>query len=209
MVPPLVQAFKPDVLVTQLGIDTHVLDPITHLRLTVQGYTQAVRELAALSPGRWLALGGGGYDIGAVMRAWTRAYGVMLGHEWPDSAPPAFAASHGVDRFDDPPQAPLPPEGGRPCPQLRPGKRRRDPPRGVPAARAVAVGVRLERSDKRRGAANLAAPLCYASILAPVPLSEEALDLSELTLHRVVGIGVRRVRAGAAFGGAARLLVHR
>ena len=110
IVPPLVQAFKPDVLVTQLGIDTHVLDPITHLRLTVQGYTQVVRELAALSPGRWLALGGGGYDIGAVMRAWTRAYGVMLGHEWPESAPPGFAASHGVARFDDEDQSPLPAE---------------------------------------------------------------------------------------------------
>ena len=110
VVPPLVQTFQPDVLVTQLGIDTHVLDPITHLRLTVQGYTQVVRELAALSPGRWLALGGGGYDIGAVMRAWTRAYGVMLGHEWPETAPAAFAASHGVERFDDPEQAPLPQE---------------------------------------------------------------------------------------------------
>ena len=110
VVPPMVQAFKPDVLVTQLGIDTHVLDPITHLRLTVQGYTQVVRELAALSPGRWLALGGGGYDIGAVMRAWTRAYGVMLGHEWPDSAPPEFAQTHGVDRLDDEEQSPLPTE---------------------------------------------------------------------------------------------------
>ncbi len=110
VVPPLVTAFKPDVLVTQLGIDTHVLDPITHLRLTVQGYTQVVRELADLSPGRWLALGGGGYDIGAVMRAWTRAYGVMLGHDWPETAPPEFAASHGVDRFDDPEQSPLPAE---------------------------------------------------------------------------------------------------
>lgn len=110
VVPPLVQAFKPDVLVTQLGIDTHVLDPITHLRLTVQGYTQVVRELAALSPGRWLALGGGGYDIGAVMRAWTRAYGVMLGHEWPESAPPEFASRFGVERFDDEEQPPLPAE---------------------------------------------------------------------------------------------------
>lgn len=110
VVPPLVQAFRPDVLVTQLGIDTHVLDPITHIRLTVQGYTQVVRELAALSPGRWLALGGGGYDIGAVMRAWTQAYGVMLGIEWPESAPAEFGARYGVERFDDEEQGPLPPE---------------------------------------------------------------------------------------------------
>ena len=105
---PLVRSFRPDVLVTQLGIDTHVLDPITHVRLTVQGYTQVVRELAALSPGRWLALGGGGYDVGAVMRAWARAYGVMLGHEWPEAAPPEFAVTHGVVRFDDPEPPPLP-----------------------------------------------------------------------------------------------------
>ncbi len=110
VVPPLVTAFKPDVLVTQLGIDTHVLDPITHLRLTVQGYTRVVEELAQLSPGKWLALGGGGYNISAVMRAWTRAYGVMLGHQWPEAAPESFASDYDVSRLDDPEQQPLPPD---------------------------------------------------------------------------------------------------
>ena len=110
VVPPLVTAFKPDVLVTQLGIDTHVLDPITHLRLTVQGYTRVVEELAQLSPGKWLALGGGGYNISAVIRAWTRAYGVMLGHQWPEAGPEAFRANYDVDRLDDPEQPPLPPD---------------------------------------------------------------------------------------------------
>jgi len=110
VVPPLVTAFKPDVLVTQLGIDTHVLDPITHLRLTVQGYTRVVEELAQLSPGKWLALGGGGYNMSAVMRAWTKAYGVMLGHQWPEAAPESFASDYDVSRLDDPEQQPLPPD---------------------------------------------------------------------------------------------------
>jgi acetoin utilization protein AcuC len=110
VVPPLVTAFKPDVLVTQLGIDTHVLDPITHLRLTVQGYTRAVQELSQLSPGKWLALGGGGYNIGAVMRAWTRAYGVMLEHEWPQELPQSFRSEYGLDRLDDPEPPPLSPD---------------------------------------------------------------------------------------------------
>ncbi len=110
VVPPLVTAFKPDVLVTQLGIDTHVLDPITHLRLTVQGYTRVVQELAQLSPGKWLALGGGGYNIGAVMRAWTRAYGVMLEHEWPQELPQSFRSEYDLDRLDDPEPPPLSPD---------------------------------------------------------------------------------------------------
>ena len=110
VVPPLVSAFKPDILVTQLGIDTHVLDPITHLRLTVQGYTRVVQEFARLSPGKWLVLGGGGYNIGAVMRGWARAYGVMLDHEWPHDFPEIFQKRYGFEQLDDPEQLPLPPE---------------------------------------------------------------------------------------------------
>lgn len=109
VVPPLVTAFKPDILVTQLGIDTHVLDPITHLRLTVQGFTSVVKEFAQLSPGKWLALGGGGYNVGAVMRGWTRAYGVMLDHEWPHGFSHAFRKQNDLEQLDDPEQPPLPP----------------------------------------------------------------------------------------------------
>ncbi len=91
IVPPLIRAFAPDVLVTQLGIDSYHSDPITHLQLTSRGYEEIVREFAKLGL-PWLALGGGGYDIGAVARCWTLAYGVMLGVEWPDTIP-APAAS--------------------------------------------------------------------------------------------------------------------
>ena len=65
ILPPLVEAFKPDVLVGQLGIDSYQTDPLTHLMLTSQGYTQAVRELANLGL-PWVAMGGGGYDQAAV-----------------------------------------------------------------------------------------------------------------------------------------------
>ena len=102
VVPPLVQAFRPDVLVTQLGIDTHHMDPITHLQLTVQGYAQLVRELGALSPGRWLALGGGGYHISAVIRGWAMAYGAMLEHDWPDRVPAAVQERYGIAELQDP-----------------------------------------------------------------------------------------------------------
>ena len=48
IVPPLLRAFAPDVLVTQLGIDSYHSDPLTHLQVTTRGYEAAVRSLADL-----------------------------------------------------------------------------------------------------------------------------------------------------------------
>lgn len=100
VVPPLLRAFAPDVLVTQLGIDSYHSDPLTHLQVTSRGYVAAVRALAGLAV-PWLALGGGGYDIGAVARCWTLAYGVMLAVDWPDRIPAGFAQEHGIEHLRD------------------------------------------------------------------------------------------------------------
>ena len=100
VVPPLLRAFAPDALVTQLGIDSYHSDPLTHLQVTTRGYVEAVREFAKLDI-PWLALGGGGYDLMAVARAWTLAYGVMLDVEWPDRIPENFAQQHGVSQLRD------------------------------------------------------------------------------------------------------------
>jgi acetoin utilization protein AcuC len=100
VVPPLVEAFKPDVLVTQLGIDSYYNDPLAHVLLTSRGYVEAVREFAGMGL-PWLATGGGGYDVGAVARCWTMAYGVMLGVEWPDEIPAQLVETYGYDRLRD------------------------------------------------------------------------------------------------------------
>jgi len=100
VVPPLLEAFRPDFLVTQLGLDTHYLDPITHIALTVQGFAQVVRELSQLAP-QWLALGGGGYDIGAVARGWTLAYGVMSNQTFPDHIPDSYREKYGLTQLSD------------------------------------------------------------------------------------------------------------
>ena len=76
VVQPLVRAFAPDVLVTQHGCDSHFLDPLAHLAVSVdaQRVVQAMlHELAhASSDGRWVALGGGGYEIvDVVPRSWA------------------------------------------------------------------------------------------------------------------------------------------
>lgn len=100
IVPPLIKAFKPDVLVTQLGCDTYYMDPLTDFMLTTEGYTTLIKELGKLST-RWVALGGGGYDMDAVIRLWTLAYGVMLEREWPDEIPADFREKYGIKRLRD------------------------------------------------------------------------------------------------------------
>lgn len=100
VVPPLIRAFAPDVLVTQLGIDSYHSDPLTHLQLTTTGFVAVLHEFSALGL-PWLALGGGGYDLMAVARAWTLAYGVMLGVDWPDTLPTTFSLEHGAGRLRD------------------------------------------------------------------------------------------------------------
>lgn len=98
--PPLVKAFQPDVLVTQLGADAHYLDPLSHLCLTSHAYIEIIKTLRQLCP-RWLALGGGGYDLATVARLWTLAYGLMLGVELPDEVPSAFRQRYGIECLRD------------------------------------------------------------------------------------------------------------
>ena len=97
---PLVKAFNPDVLVSQLGIDTHFNDPITHLRLSSRAFTKAVSSLAGLGM-PWIALGGGGYDVQAVARCWTLAYGEMGNKAWPNSIPTSYSDIHGQTELRD------------------------------------------------------------------------------------------------------------
>lgn len=86
VVPPFINAFKPDVIVTQLGVDTFATDPITHLNLTTRGFEAMLIELRGMSKSAgigWLALGGGGYDIENVRRAWALAWAVISDQKVP------------------------------------------------------------------------------------------------------------------------------
>lgn len=85
VVPAVVRAFEPQLLVTQHGCDSHVLDPLTHLRVSVDAQrvvAERLHELAhATTDGRWLALGGGGYAvIEVVPRAWAHLIGIAAHH---------------------------------------------------------------------------------------------------------------------------------
>ena len=80
VVPPLLERFDPQLLVTQHGCDSHALDPLAHLELSVDGQRAtyaALHDLAhRYAGGRWVALGGGGYALVQVVpRAWAHLVG--------------------------------------------------------------------------------------------------------------------------------------
>jgi acetoin utilization protein AcuC len=97
VVPPLVRAWGPDVLVTQLGCDTHHTDPLAHLALSTIAYRTSagiLHELAhSAAGGRWVATGGGGYQWARVVpRAWTIYFAEMSEREVPDRVPDQWLA---------------------------------------------------------------------------------------------------------------------
>ncbi|MBP3038902.1 acetoin utilization protein AcuC [Bacillaceae bacterium Marseille-Q3522] len=86
--------FKPDVILTQNGADAHYFDPLSHLSGTMQLYREIPRlahELAhQYCEGRWIAVGGGGYDIWRVVpRAWSMIWLEMCDITQPSGALPA------------------------------------------------------------------------------------------------------------------------
>ncbi|MDJ1133855.1 acetoin utilization protein AcuC [Streptomyces iconiensis] len=84
VVPELLAAFRPEVLVTQHGADTHVEDPLAHLAVSVDAQRVAAESAHAWAhahaEGRWLALGGGGYAVVEVVpRTWTHLVAIAAG----------------------------------------------------------------------------------------------------------------------------------
>jgi acetoin utilization protein AcuC len=91
-VPEAVRRFAPDYLVTQHGCDTHALDPLAHLLLTVDGQRLAHEKLHSLAhevcEGRWLACGGGGYELVQVVpRTWTHLLAIATGEPLDPATP--------------------------------------------------------------------------------------------------------------------------
>ncbi len=89
IVPPLIHAFHPDLVVTQLGVDTFCNDPLTKLNLSIHCFEKVIRRVKEIAP-RWVALGGGGYDISNVARAWTLAWALMNDVELKDELPEPY-----------------------------------------------------------------------------------------------------------------------
>jgi len=124
VLPALAERFQPEVIVSQHGADAHAFDPLAHLNVTTTAMGRAARlvdELAhRYAGGRWLATGGGGYDVYRVVpRAWAHVWLAASHAPVPEATPESWRErwAHEAERFgqspmpatfDDPPNAGLP-----------------------------------------------------------------------------------------------------
>jgi acetoin utilization protein AcuC len=92
VVPEVLRAFGPDLILSQNGCDAHALDPLTHLSATTRLYEHVPNRMHDLAhefcQGRWVATGGGGYDIWRVVpRAWTALWAAVSHQQLPEKVP--------------------------------------------------------------------------------------------------------------------------
>ncbi len=98
VVPSLIEKFRPDIVVAQLGVDSFRTDPLAHLNYTTNGFCEVVRKMKEFSP-KWITLGGGGYEITNVAKAWTLAWAIMNNVDLPDELPKAFLEQYPLEGF--------------------------------------------------------------------------------------------------------------
>ncbi|MHA2142667.1 MAG: acetoin utilization protein AcuC [Candidatus Thorarchaeota archaeon] len=91
---PLFDAYEPDLLITQLGVDAHFLDPLAQLSYSTSGYEYVLSKLNELAEKKckigWLAVGGGGYHPVNVARLWSLFLSSMLNKQVPTRMPDSF-----------------------------------------------------------------------------------------------------------------------
>jgi acetoin utilization protein AcuC len=75
---PLIKAYKPDVIVLELGMDALAGDPLVHLGLTNNTYVEIINELLSFNK-PILATGGGGYDVEKTVRGWALSWKTLSG----------------------------------------------------------------------------------------------------------------------------------
>jgi acetoin utilization protein AcuC len=96
VIAPAVIDFAPDVIVTQDGVDPHHQDPLAHLQVRMATFPTLWRVLHRLADdaagGRWIALGGGGYNVDVLPRAWALLFAEMTGVPLRDEIPPDWLA---------------------------------------------------------------------------------------------------------------------
>ncbi|MFW9800964.1 MAG: acetoin utilization protein AcuC, partial [Candidatus Thorarchaeota archaeon] len=94
VVAPLFKSFQPNLLVTQLGVDGHFMDPLAYLGYTTYGYESTLQKLKKLADDicdiGWLAVGGGGYHPVNVARLWSLFLAIILGKDVPKEIPESF-----------------------------------------------------------------------------------------------------------------------
>jgi len=96
VIAPAVRRFRPDVVVSMMGVDPHHADPMAHLQVTTAAFPALYRILSDMAfdacQGRWVVLTGGGYNIDLLARLWAYQLSTMLGVTLPEAIPEPWLA---------------------------------------------------------------------------------------------------------------------
>lgn len=173
VLPPLAERFRPDLIVSQHGCDTHVRDHLADLALTTASFEVQAAMLHRLAhehcAGRWLATGGGGYDVfGVVPRAWSLLWAEMAGRAVPERLPAGWLA-----RWQPRDHQPLP-------------ERFRDPAEAAPSGPAVAEAARRNERTVER-VRRLVVPQAFRLAYTPPALRADALSAAVPGVVRLTG----------------------
>ena len=81
IVPPLLEWYRPELILAQFGIDGHISDPLVGLALTTRTYETVAESLHRLAHrlcgGRLLLFGGGGYNLNPTVRSWILLFVIV------------------------------------------------------------------------------------------------------------------------------------
>lgn len=96
IVPPVAERFRPDIIISAHGADTHSLDPLTHMELSTRSFIRQADMLHRISrtytEGRWVATGSGGYEWRSVVpRSWSIVWSAMMQRPLPSVVPEQWA----------------------------------------------------------------------------------------------------------------------
>ncbi len=86
VLPEVLEVFNPQIIISQHGCDSHSKDPLTGLELTIDGQKtsyQIIHNWAhEFSAGKWIAVGGGGYELeNVVPKIWTHLVAIVTHQE--------------------------------------------------------------------------------------------------------------------------------
>lgn len=82
----IIETFRPGAIVLQLGADSLSGDKLGGFNLTLEGHGECARYVRSFNI-PVMMVGGGGYTIKNVSKAWTKETGIMCGVELPEDLP--------------------------------------------------------------------------------------------------------------------------
>ncbi len=97
LVIPVIDQFRPELLLVSAGFDAHERDPLARMRVSTPGYARLTKSLCEAADrhchGRVVAITEGGYDLPALKSCLESAIAVLDGATMPAPAEPPRAAT--------------------------------------------------------------------------------------------------------------------